>query len=66
MTANGETLEFDYESLDLHEFNIVTIDRSGMSIAGDLKLSGYPKETTIQYAASSSSITAPSTTAPNT
>ena len=32
------------------DINIVTIDRSGMSIAGDLKLSGYPKNTTVLYA----------------
>ena len=36
------------------DINIVTIDRSGMSIAGDLKLSGYPKNTTVLYAQNNS------------
>ena len=39
---NGET--------KLKDINIVTIDRSGMSIAGDLKLNGYPKNIIIRYA----------------
>ena len=32
------------------DINIVTIDRNGMSIAGDLKLNGYPKNITVLYA----------------
>ena len=32
------------------DINIVTIDRNGMSIAGDLKLSGYPRNITVLYA----------------
>ena len=32
------------------DINIVTIDRSGMSIAGDLKLNGYPKNIIVRYA----------------
>lgn len=28
----------------------MTIDRAGMSIAGDLKLSGYPRNITVLYA----------------
>lgn len=43
-TVNGE----------VKNINIVTIDRSGMSIAGDLKLSGYPKNTTVLYAQNNS------------
>ena len=32
------------------DINIVTIDRSGVSIAGDLKLNGYPRNITVLYA----------------
>lgn len=32
------------------DINIVTIDRNGMSIAGDLKLNGYPKNIIVRYA----------------
>ena len=39
---NGET--------KVKDINIVTIDRNGMSIAGDLKLSGYPRNITVLYA----------------
>ena len=39
-TINGE----------VKDINIVTIDRGGMSIAGDLKLNGYPKNITVLYA----------------
>ena len=39
---NGET--------KVKDINIVTIDRNGMSIAGDLKLSGYPRNITVRYA----------------
>lgn len=39
---NGET--------EVKNINIVTIDRNGMSIAGDLKLSGYPRNITVLYA----------------
>ena len=39
-TVNGE----------VKDINIVTIDRSGMSIAGDLKLNGYPKNIVVRYA----------------
>ena len=28
----------------------MTIDRTGMSIAGDLKLNGYPKNIVVRYA----------------
>ena len=38
---NGET--------KVKDINIVTIDRGGMSIAGDLKLNGYPKNITVRY-----------------
>ena len=38
-TVNGE----------LKDINIVTIDRGGMTIAGDLKLNGYPKNITVRY-----------------
>ena len=43
---NGET--------KVKDINIVTIDRSGMSIAGDLKLNGYPKNIVVRYAQTSS------------
>lgn len=39
-TVNGE----------VKDINIVTITREGMSIAGDLKLNGYPKNITVLYA----------------
>ena len=38
---NGET--------KVKDINIVTIDRNGMSIAGDLKLNGYPKNIIVRY-----------------
>ena len=39
---NGET--------KVKDINIVTITREGMSIAGDLKLNGYPKNIIVRYA----------------
>ena len=48
-TINGE----------VKDINIVTIDRSGMSIAGDLKLNGYPKNITVRYAQNDSDTTYP-------
>ena len=39
-TINGE----------VNDINIVTIDRGGMTIAGDLKLNGYPKNIIVRYA----------------
>lgn len=38
------------ESDDLKELNIVTIDRNGMTLNGDLKINGYPSEIVIKYA----------------
>ncbi len=38
-TVNGE----------VKDINIVTIDRTGMTLSGDLKLNGYPKNTAILY-----------------
>ena len=35
---------------DLKELNIVTIDRKGMTINGDLKINGYPSEIITKYA----------------
>ena len=48
-TINGE----------VKDINIVTIDRGGMSIAGDLKLNGYPKNITVRYAQNDSDTTYP-------
>ena len=48
-TVNGE----------VKDINIVTIDRSGMSIAGDLKLNGYPKDITVRYVQNDSDTTYP-------
>ena len=48
---NGET--------KVKDINIVTIDRSGMSIAGDLKLNGYPKNIIVKYAQNDSDTTHP-------
>lgn len=48
-TVNGE----------IKDINIVTIDRSGMSIAGDLKLNGYPKNIIVRYAQNDSDATYP-------
>ena len=41
------------------DINIVTIDRNGMSIAGDLKLNGYPKNIIVRYAQNESDTTYP-------
>lgn len=50
INAHDTVRESDDESTgELKDFNIVTIDRSGMSIAGDLKLVGYPKEIEVKY-----------------
>ena len=51
---------------DAEDINIVTIDRSGMSIAGDLKLDGYPSEITVKYKASNDQSTPPDLPNPNT
>ena len=48
-TINGE----------VKDINIVTIDRGGMSIAGDLKLNGYPKNIIVRYAQNDSDATYP-------
>lgn len=40
---------------------VVTIDRSGMSIAGDLKIVGYPKEITTKYLSQAASAANPTT-----
>jgi hypothetical protein len=40
-------------------FDIVTIDRDGMKLAGDLKISGYPSDINVRYAQNDSATSYP-------